>query len=114
MIYHQALLGTEWHDIYELTLEEMPPIDREVGNWFTSTHPQSPFKHRLGVARALPEGRRISILNRELTIRERDGSSEKHTIGSPDELLEVLDTRFGLRFPPGTRFACAALDWPGE
>jgi N-hydroxyarylamine O-acetyltransferase len=114
LVFHQALLGDEWHDVYELTLEEMPPIDREVANWYTSTHPQSHFKHRLGVARALPEGRRISLLNRELTVRERNGSADRRTLGSPDELLEVLDTRFGLRFPPGTRFTCPALDWPTD
>jgi N-hydroxyarylamine O-acetyltransferase len=112
LIFHQARLGDEWHDVYELTLEEMPPIDREVSNWYTSTHPQSHFKHRLSVARALPEGRRVSLLNRELTVRNRDGSADRHTIDSPDELLEVLDTRFGLRLPPGTRFTCSALDWP--
>jgi hypothetical protein len=33
-------------------------------------------------------------------------------IQSPDELLDVLDERFGLSFPPGTRFPCDALDWP--
>ena len=47
MIYHQARLGDDWHDVCELTLEEMPLIDRIVANWYTSTHPQSHFKHRL-------------------------------------------------------------------
>jgi N-hydroxyarylamine O-acetyltransferase len=112
LIFHQARLGDDWHDVYELTLEEMPPIDREVANWYTSAHPQSSFRQRLTVARALPEGRRISLLNRELTIRERGGSGEHHLIGSPDELLAVLAEHFGLVFPPGTRFSCAALDWP--
>src|SRR5262249_41849844 len=36
--YHQARLGDEWQDIYDFTLEEMPAIDREVANWYTSTH----------------------------------------------------------------------------
>lgn len=56
LLYHQVRFGTEWHDICEFTLEEMAPIDREVGNWFTSTHPLSHFKNRLLVARATPEG----------------------------------------------------------
>src|SRR5262249_13193470 len=50
---HQARLGDIWADICEFTLEEMPPIDREVGNWFTSTHPRSHFPDRLMVSRAL-------------------------------------------------------------
>ena len=110
-IFHQALLGSEWNDIYELTLEEMPAIDREVANWYTSAHPQSTFKARLTVARALPEGRRITLLNRELTVRERDGSSEQRIVASPAELLSVLDEKFGLVFPPGTEFPCPGLDW---
>ena len=112
VIFHQARLGDDWHDVYELTLEEMLPIDREVGNWYTSAHPRSHFKERLMVARALPEGRRISLQNRELTLRERDGRADRRLIGSPDELLEVLEARFGLAFPAGTRFPCPALDWP--
>ncbi len=110
--FHQALLGTEWQDICEFTLEEMPPIDREVANWFTSAHPQSHFKSRLVVARALPNGGRANILNRELTIRRRDGTADHRMLESPEELLSVLDEHFGLHFEPGTRFSCPALDWP--
>jgi N-hydroxyarylamine O-acetyltransferase len=98
--------------VYEFTLEEMPPIDREVANWYTSTHPRSGFKHRLSVARALPEGRRLVLLNRELSVRGRDGHADRRVLGSPDELLAVLAEQFGLAFAPGTRFPCDALDWP--
>jgi N-hydroxyarylamine O-acetyltransferase len=112
LLYHQMLLGDHWHDVYELTLEEMPPIDRVVANWYTSTHPASHFKSRLVVARALPDGGRLSILNRELTIRRRDGNADHHALASPDQLLAVLAERFDLHFPAGTRFPCDALDWP--
>src|SRR6478609_4781709 len=43
-LYHQLRFGADWQDVCEFTLEEMPPIDREVGNWFTSAHPDSHFK----------------------------------------------------------------------
>src|SRR5206468_3282749 len=75
-IYHQVLFGDVWNDVCELTLEEMPLIDRIVANWYTSTHPESHFKNRLLVARALPEGARITLLDRELTRRRRDGHGE--------------------------------------
>lgn len=45
--FHQARLGDAWADVYEFTLEEMPAIDREVGNWWTSTSPQSKFRQNL-------------------------------------------------------------------
>jgi N-hydroxyarylamine O-acetyltransferase len=111
-VFHQAKLGDDWTDVYETTLEEMPPIDREVANWYTSTYPESSFKQRLTCARALPDGRRVTLLNRELTLRHRDGRADRHMIETPDELLAVLADRFGLQFRAGTRFRCSALDWP--
>ncbi len=110
-IYHQVKFGDDWNDVAELTLEEMPPIDRITANWYTSTHPDSHFKHRFLVTRALPEGRRTTILNREFSVRERDGKAAEQNIASPDELVALLDAKFGLAFPAGTRFPCSGLDW---
>ena len=110
--FHQARLGGEWHDVLEFTGEVMPPIDRELANWFTSTHPQSHFRHRLVAARALPGGERLTLVNRELSTRRTSGEADSRMLRTPDELLEVLASDFGLCFPAGTVFPCAALDWP--
>ncbi|MGC4084943.1 MAG: arylamine N-acetyltransferase [Vicinamibacterales bacterium] len=112
--FHQVRFGTQWHDVLEFTGESMPPIDRELANWYTSAHPQSHFRNRLIAARALPDGGRITLLNRELTRRDRSGHSKVTILTTPDELLDVLARQFGLRFPDGTIFPCDALDWPGE
>ena len=111
-LFHQARLGDEWHDVCEFTLEEMPAIDRELGNWYTSTHPQSHFRSRLVAARAAPGGVRLTVLNHEFTTRHADGRADKHEIKSPDELLAILEEHFGLRFPPGTRFGPPGSPWP--
>jgi len=110
--YHQVRFGDDWADVCEFTGEAMPPIDREVANWFTSTHPQSHFKSRLMVARAGSEGRRYTLLNAELKIRERTGVARSVPLGSAAQLLEVLDEHFGLRFAPNTRFGDAMSPWP--
>ncbi len=94
-ILHQVQLGDDWKDVCELTLEPMPEIDREVGNWFTSTHPGSHFRDRLMVARATDRGR-LTLLNRTLTSRTADGRSETQDIASPEELLAVLERHFGI------------------
>ncbi len=112
LLFHQVLFGDQWHDVSEFTLEEMPPIDRELANWYTSAHPLSHFKNRLVAARALPNGARRTLLNRELTDRARSGETTTRTIGSPAELLDVLADSFSLHFDEGTEFQCAALDWP--
>ena len=111
-MFHQVRFGAEWQDVCEFTLEEMPPIDREVANWYTSAHPNSHFKNRLIVARAAPEGQRLSILNDQFTLRERHGTATTHQIASASELLELLLKRFGLSFPPETRFGKSSSPWP--
>jgi N-hydroxyarylamine O-acetyltransferase len=102
--FHQARLGEDWIDVYEFTGETMHFIDRQVGNWFTSTHPDSGFKRRFSVARAGDDGRRVTLTDTELKIRGRDGHADVRPIGSPDDLVDVLAEHFGLRFAPGTRF----------
>lgn len=109
-VFHQVRLGDEWSDVWESTLEPMPLIDREVANWYTSAHPRSQFRARLAVARALEPGRRVTLRDRELTVRSQTGA-ETRRVATPDELLEVLDGHFGLRFPPGTRFPGPAFEW---
>lgn len=109
--FHQVRLGDTWHDVLEFTGEAMPPIDRELANWYTSTHPQSHFRHRLTAARALPDGGRLTLLNRELTRRRRDGSAQSSTVATPEDLVETLAREFDLHVPPGTRFACEGLQW---
>ncbi len=109
-MFHQAYFAQAWHDVCEFTLEEMPGIDRELGNWYTSQHPSSHFRERLTVARATRQGRK-SLLNRELSVRDNAGRVQTRRIETPDELLETLAREFDLRLPAGTRFSCAGLDW---
>jgi N-hydroxyarylamine O-acetyltransferase len=110
--FHQVRLDDTWHDVCEFTLEEMPAIDRELGNWYTSAHPQSHFRNRLWVARAGHDGERRTLLNREFTRRTRAGAPQSRTINSPVELLDLLAAEFGLVLAPGTIINCSGLDWP--
>jgi len=107
-LFHQAHFAGDWHDVYELTLEAMPAIDREVANWFTNKHPASHFRDRLIVARATRSGR-ITLVDAELTFRFEGGRAESRYLGSQRELLAVLDEHFGLRFPAETRFVTTGL-----
>ena len=108
---HRVRFGADWHDVYEFTLEQMPPIDRELANWYTSANPQSDFRNRLVVALALPGGRRKTLLNRELTERQRDGTVAGRLIATPGELRKVLAEEFGLEVDPHSPLTCAGLDW---
>jgi N-hydroxyarylamine O-acetyltransferase len=94
--FHQAHFAGVWNDVYEFTLEQMPPIDRELGNWYTSTHPNSHFRKAAMVARAAPDGVRITLLDRELSVRQRDGRADKRVLRD-DELAPALAQHFGLQ-----------------
>jgi len=109
-LFHQALLNNEWVDVAEFTLEEMHPVDRELANWYTSTHPESKFRNELLVARVTKSGR-ISLLNRVFTRRDISGKAVSRTVATPAELLDVLAAEFGLHFPHDTRFDCPGLKW---
>lgn len=108
--YHQVKLGEQWHDVCEFTLEEMPPIDCELANWFTSAHPQSHFRSRLVAARATPTGR-LTLQNDEFTRRE-GSQAQTRRLMSADELLDLLRVEFGLHFPAGARFGAPGSPWP--
>lgn len=94
--YHQVSYGEGWLDACEFTLEEMPLIDREVANWFTSTHPQSHFKSQVLASRALGGGERISLQNFEFARRPRNAAPEKRQLVGEREFSDVLLKEFGL------------------
>jgi N-hydroxyarylamine O-acetyltransferase len=102
--YHQVKLGDTWADVYEFTGDEMPAIDRELANWWTSTSPASHFRHNVLVGLARPDGTRFGLSTREFVHRRGAEVLERVAIQTADELLMLLAERFGLRFPPGTRF----------
>jgi N-hydroxyarylamine O-acetyltransferase len=113
--FHQAKIlrdGVEtWIDICEFNGEEMHAIDREVGNWFTSTNPNSRFKQYIMASLANPDGTRYSLANGDFTHRRSsDGTVlASETITTPDRLREVLKERFGLEVEKGTVFGVGGL-----
>lgn len=110
--FHQMYSEGRWMDVYEFTGEEMPEIDREVANWWTSTSPDAKFSKNLMASRALPNGERIGLLSDTLTRRRGGTVLKSRTIHYADELLDVLKENFGLDFPPGTRFGSGDKPWP--
>ncbi len=99
--------GAGWADLYFFSLERQYPIDFEMANFFTSSHPRSAFVLNLTAQRSWP-GRRVILRNRQLTVRTAEGAVSSE-VRDPDHLLEVLDAEFGLAFPPATRFSQPAF-----
>jgi N-hydroxyarylamine O-acetyltransferase len=90
----QSALGAEWGDLYAFTREPQLPVDFELANYFTSTHPESIFVRSLTAQRQSLE-MRWTLRNRELVV-EAAGRAEKRLIAG-DELGSLLALTFGLR-----------------
>ncbi len=99
VMVHQVEHGGEWFDVCEFTLEEMHPIDRELGNWYTSAHPDSYFGKAIMAARATENGR-VTISNQGFTRRANDGTKTSRTMANDAEILEVLASEFGIVLRP--------------
>ncbi|RXK53709.1 arylamine N-acetyltransferase [Oleiharenicola lentus] len=110
-LVQQVCFAGAWQDINLFRPEPAAPVDLEMGNWYSHTHPQAHFRNNLLVARATPDGRR-TLFNREFTVRHRDGRADKRELATADELLAVLAEHFDLHFPAGTRFGAPGAPWP--
>ncbi len=107
-VLHAALPGAGWLPLYAIRADDaVLPIDLELGNWYTSTHPSSPFTRSV-IAQRISRDERLRLVNKELTIR-RGAQLEKLDIADQDALLDVLRERFALDFPAGTRFKAPAF-----
>lgn len=93
-----AQMDGEWRALYRFTLEEQTAEDHEMANWYVSTHPDSEFRTQLYVARH-PEGRRLTLLGNQFTIRENDGTTKTRVLGSAEEIANVLEQDFRIRLP---------------
>lgn len=110
-IMHQMRVGPDWKDIFEFSLTEPAPVDFELGNWYSCTHPQAIFMNNLVVTLTRSD-HRVIIYNCDFTIRYTDGRAETKNIESPEALLSLLAGHFGLHFPAGTRFGQPGAAWP--
>ncbi|MGE0547335.1 MAG: arylamine N-acetyltransferase [Kofleriaceae bacterium] len=100
----------EWEPLYMFTREPHHPIDFEVANHYTSTHPQSRFTLGPSVALTTDTGR---ITYRAGEFTERVGDRVTTTaVTTASQLLDVLGKRFELVFPPHTQFIGGPTESP--
>ena len=93
-----AQVGEEWRGLYVFDLQVQADIDYEIGNWYVSTHPGSPFVGQLKAALLAP-GKRHTLANARYALHYLDRPSEKRTLQTADELLGLLRDTFGIRLP---------------
>ena len=84
-------------DCWVTTLEADNPVDFAVANHYTSTHPASPFVNRI-MLRALTDDGRVTVMNRDVTLRETD-ASRTWELADRAALRALLARHFGFDLP---------------
>ncbi|HSK95607.1 MAG TPA: arylamine N-acetyltransferase [Euzebyales bacterium] len=90
----QSRHGDGWFDLYAFAEEPQHDVDYVSYNWFTSTHPTSPFTRGVVVQRT-GDAVRWSLTHTELKTVGADGSADRRNV-SPDDMPNVLRTVFGI------------------
>lgn len=99
----EADIAGSWQTLYDVESSPAPAIDFEIGNWYTSQHPSSHFRHQLVAARTTAEARH-GLRDNRLTIRRAGGAIEQRYL-SADEIEAALADIFLLTPEPGWRRA---------
>jgi N-hydroxyarylamine O-acetyltransferase len=89
--------GDKTIDAWVSTLEEENPVDFEMGNHFTSTHPSSPFVNRILMS-SLTEDGRVTVMNRDVTIQRATGADSRE-LADRSALRMLLREHFGFDLP---------------
>ena len=94
----QTIERDAWVDLYGFVPEPVPFIDIETSNWFTCTHPRSPFVTGLIVSAQRPDGTRTSLSDWQggLSLTEQRPSGDSVRAVEPGEVDELIATCFGL------------------
>jgi N-hydroxyarylamine O-acetyltransferase len=93
----QVAAGAGWRDLYGFIPQPVPMVDLITSNWFTCTHPRSPFVTGLIVSAVRPDGTRLSLSDwDELALTEQTPGETTVTPVARDAVPRLLEQRFGL------------------
>jgi N-hydroxyarylamine O-acetyltransferase len=92
----QARLKDGWHHIYRVIPYPRYDAEYEITNWYTATHPETPYQANIIVAKPGPSRSRITMYNARVSIRDADGHAEKRWLANEREFTDVLCGEFGL------------------
>ena len=88
----EAEIAGRWAPVYRLLPSPMLDTDYELANWYTATHPESHFRHRLIVTRTTPGARHV-LAGARLTVRSASGAKERRLLDA-DGIEHELAARF--------------------
>ena len=93
----QGFLADRWSDLYGFVPKAVPLVDVETSNWFTCTHPASPFVTGLLIASQTGDGSRTTLSDwGELELVTQTPRERTVTAVTREQIPALLEERFGL------------------
>jgi N-hydroxyarylamine O-acetyltransferase len=105
----QARLRHDWQHIYRVIPYPRYDGEYEITNWYTATHPDTPYQGNIIVAKPGPNRSRITMYNARVTVRDAQGRAEKRWLAAESEFRDVLRSEFGLNMSDQQIDACVAV-----
>ncbi|OZI60281.1 arylamine N-acetyltransferase [Bordetella genomosp. 11] len=104
----RAQVNGVWRALYRFDTQRQEAVDFEMGNWYVSTHPDSPLLGQLVVARC-GDGHRKTLNNGSYGVHRPGAISERRQLTDADAVLALLRDEFDLALPahPELRTAIA-------
>lgn len=97
----EMLVAGAWAPVYDIVPAPQLDVDIAAANWFTATHPSSPFRQQL-IAWRTNAHRRLVLADNRLTVREAGRAAVRVRL-SAEELERALAEDFGLAVEPAWR-----------
>ncbi|MCB5163724.1 arylamine N-acetyltransferase [Streptomyces bambusae] len=98
-------------DLYAFAPQRLHPVDFELMNHYSATHPKSFFTGRALAMRTAPE-RRTAFVDGQLIVFRPDGGPDRSHVAS-DDVIGLLDQEFGISLPEADARQLLRTYWPG-
>jgi N-hydroxyarylamine O-acetyltransferase len=105
----QARFKQGWEHIYRVIPYPRYDAEYEITNWYTATHPETPYQGNIIAARPGPNRSRITMYNARVTVRDAEGHPDKRWLASEREYHDVLRGEFGLNISDEEIDRCIAV-----
>ena len=105
----QARLKHSWQHIYRVIPHPRYDGEYEITNWYTGTHPETPYQGNIIVAKPGPNRTRLTMYNARVTVRDADGQAKKRWLTTDNEFRDVLRGEFGINISDEDIDRCVAV-----
>jgi N-hydroxyarylamine O-acetyltransferase len=105
----QAQLKHGWEHIYRVIPYPRYDGEYEIVNWYTGTHPDTPYQGNIIVAKPGSNRTRITMYNARVTVRDAEGRADKRWLEKDSDYHDVLHGEFGLNLSDQQIEQCVAV-----